>query len=81
VRIRLLYFAVLRDIAGTREAEIEVPTGTRASDIWERLRQQYRELADYRRPPMVALNEEYVTPEQQLRDGDELAFIPPVAGG
>ena len=81
MRVRLLYFAVLRDIAGTSQAEIDVPIGTSIDAIWQRLRQQYGELAAYRQPPLVALNEEYVAPDQVLRDGDELAFIPPVAGG
>ena len=81
MRVRLLYFAVLRDIAGTSSAEVELPSGTRAADVWERLRAEHRELAAYRHPPVVAVNEEYVAPDQMLRDGDELAFIPPVAGG
>lgn len=81
MRVRLLYFAVLRDIAGASTAEIELPSGARAADVWERLRAQHHELAGYRQPPMVAVNEEYVAADQMLRDGDELAFIPPVAGG
>ena len=81
MRVRLLYFAVLRDIAGTSAAEIDLPNGARAADVWERLRAQHRELAAYRLPPMIAVNEEYVGADQLLRDGDELAFIPPVAGG
>lgn len=81
MKIRLLYFAVLRDIAGTSAAEMDLPSGTSAMDVWQRLRAQHRELAGYQRPPLIAVNEEYVAPEQVLRDGDELAFIPPVAGG
>ena len=81
MRVRLLYFAILRDIAGSNAAEIDLPNGSRASDVWERLRAKHRELAEYRQPPMIAVNEEYVPADQILRDGDELAFIPPVAGG
>lgn len=60
---------------------MDLPAGTRAADVWQRLRAQHRELTGYQKPPMVAVNEEYVSPEQLLHDGDELAFIPPVAGG
>ncbi len=81
VRVRLLYFAVLRDITGSATAEIDLPNGSNAADVWDRLRTQHRELGSYRQPPMVAVNEEYVGPNHILRDGDELAFIPPVAGG
>ncbi len=79
--VRLLYFAVLRDITGKNEAEVSVKEGVRAGEVWETLRQQYAALVDYRKPPMIAVNETYATPDTILRDGDELAFIPPVAGG
>ena len=81
MRVRVLYFAILRDIAGTSTADVDVPAGARAADLWERLRSQHEELSAYRQPPMIAVNEEYVPAEHRLRDGDEVAFIPPVAGG
>jgi molybdopterin converting factor subunit 1 len=81
MNVRLLYFAVLRDITGTRQAEMSLRDGARAGDVWQSLREQYVQLADYRKPPMIAVNETYATPETVLHDGDELAFIPPVAGG
>jgi len=81
MKIRLLFFAVLRDIAGRREDVIELPDGTRAGDVWQRLRDEHAALRDYVQPPMIAVNETYVGAEERLRDGDELAFIPPVDGG
>jgi molybdopterin converting factor subunit 1 len=81
MKIRLLFFAVLRDIAGRGEDVIELPEGTHAGDVWQRLRDQHAALRDYIQPPMIAVNESYVSAEEPLRDGDELAFIPPVAGG
>jgi len=81
VKVRLLYFAVLRDIIGKHEDEVDLPEGTRANDVWNRLRSQHSQLAGYERPPMTAVNEAYVSADQTLRDGDEVAFIPPVAGG
>lgn len=81
MNVRLLYFAVLRDITGKSEAVVSLRDGVRAGDVWQSLREQYMQLADYRKPPMIAVNEIYATPETILRDGDELAFIPPVAGG
>jgi molybdopterin converting factor subunit 1 len=81
MKIRLLFFAVLRDIAGRGEDVIELPDGTRAADVWQRLRDEHAALRDYIQPPMIAINESYVAAEELLHDGDELAFIPPVAGG
>ena len=80
MKVKLLYFAVLRDIAGKREDVVELPDGTRAADVWQRFREEYRELRDYAQP-MTAINESYADADEVLRDGDELAFIPPVAGG
>ncbi len=81
MNVRLLYFAVLRDITGKSEAELQLAPGTRAADVWQKLRHDYVQLSDYAQPPMVAINETYAAADTVLRDGDELAFIPPVAGG
>ena len=81
MQVRLLFFAVLRDIAGTDERRLAVADGTTARDVWQSLRGEYAKLSEYAQPPMIAINESYAPPETILRDGDELAFIPPVAGG
>jgi len=81
MRVRLLYFAVLRDIIGAAESNVTLPSGARPRDVWRTLRAEYRELAGYDEPPLAAINESYASPDAELHDGDELAFIPPVAGG
>jgi molybdopterin converting factor subunit 1 len=81
MRVRLLYFAVLKDITGKSETELTLPEGSAAGDVWATMRNEYAELAGYTQPPMIAVNEAYARPETLLHDGDELAFIPPVAGG
>jgi len=81
MKVRLLFFAVLRDIAGVDARELVLSEGTTARDVWQSLRGEFAKLADYVQPPMIAVNEAYAEPSTVLRDGDELAFIPPVAGG
>lgn len=81
MNIRLLFFAVLRDITGKIEDAVELPDGTSAGEVWQQLRDRHPALRDYVQPPMIAVNESYVTADEPLHDGDELAFIPPVAGG
>lgn len=81
VKVRLLYFAVLRDMTGVSEEEMEVAPGTRPRDLWDAVRRRHAALADYSVPPMIAINESYAAADRELRDGDELAFIPPVSGG
>ena len=81
MKVRLLYFAVLRDITGKTETELSLPEGARAGDVWSSMLTEYAQLAGYDTPPLIAVNETYARPDTVLRDGDELAFIPPVAGG
>jgi len=81
MKVRLLYFAVLRDITGKSEAEVSLAEGTRAGEVWEAMRRDYTKLAAYEHPPLIAVNESYASADTLLHDGDELAFIPPVAGG
>lgn len=81
MKVRLLFFAVLRDIAGADARDLVLAEGTTARDVWQSLRGEFSKLADYVQPPMIAVNETYAEPETVLREGDELAFIPPVAGG
>jgi molybdopterin converting factor subunit 1 len=79
--VRLLFFAVLRDIAGADQRVLSLAEGTTAREVWQSLRSEFAKLANYTQPPMIAVNESYAEPDTKLRDGDELAFIPPVAGG
>jgi len=81
VQIRLLLFAVLRDIVGRSELELTLAEGTTAAQVWNQVRAPHPELRGYDLPPMTAVNQAYVPPQTILRHGDEVAFIPPVAGG
>lgn len=81
MKIKLLLFAVLRDIVGSEEMTLELDPHSRPLDVWSLLRQRHPALANFADPPMTAVNEEYVAPDAHLREGDELAFIPPVSGG
>ncbi|HEY0592198.1 MAG TPA: molybdopterin converting factor subunit 1 [Thermoanaerobaculia bacterium] len=79
--IRLLLFAALRDIVGTDELTVELDEGATPAALWSTLRSEHERLASYVAPPLVAVNQSYADPSTTLRDGDEVAFIPPVSGG
>jgi len=81
MKVRLLLFAVLKDIVGAAERTMSLPQGSRAIDVWEALRNDHDGLRHYKVPPMTAVNQTYVSADTTLHDGDEVAFIPPVAGG
>lgn len=81
MRIRLLLFAHYRDVAGTGEVELDVPPGSTAADVVRILRSSGGGYAHLPEAPAVAVNMEYVSLGRAVSDGDELALLPPLAGG
>ena len=79
VTIRL--FARLRELAGGSELSRQVPDGASAGDAWAALVAEFPTLADYSRSISCAVNAEYARLTTTLKDGDEVAFLPPVSGG
>ena len=79
VTIRL--FAGLRELAGSGELQQELPAGATARTAWDALAAQFPGIAAYREVASCAVNEEYARFTTPLRDGDEVAFLPPVSGG
>jgi molybdopterin synthase catalytic subunit len=80
IRVRL--FAVLKERAGRAELEIDLPLGT-VSDVLERVSRSVPALADLIGPGrvLVSVNQEFVKREAVVRDGDEVALMPPFSGG
>ena len=74
-------FAILREKAGTSDLTLELPEAATVADLLEEVTSRYPELLDSASHTMVAVNTEYVQETQPLRDGDEVALIPPVSGG
>ena len=79
VTIRL--FARLREIAGAAELERTLPDGATARTAWDVLVGEFPPLGDYATAVSCAVNEEYARLTAVLKDGDEVAFLPPVSGG
>ncbi len=81
MRVTVRLFARLREIVGNGELSWEGPAGSRVSDVWERLAQQYPAIAGHARSVSAAVNAEYARMDSTVGDGDEVAFLPPVSGG
>lgn len=79
--IHLRYFALVRELLGRDEERIDLPAGATAGDAFARVAEATPRLKGLERSIMLMVNQEYVRPNHELRDGDELAFIPPVSGG
>ena len=81
MRVRVRLFAIQRELAGTREVELELDDGATIEDAWRRLVERFPILEPGRPSVRFARNGEYVPADQTLSDRDELACIPPVSGG
>ncbi len=79
VTIRL--FARQRELAGWRMRTFELPDGATVEQAWDRLVTELPALAPGRDAVRFARNTAWVEAGERLVDGDELAIIPPVAGG
>ena len=77
VHVRL--FASYREAARTSRLDLALPDGARVSDLIHQLAADLPSLLAAR--GMVAVNHTYVGADTLLRDGDEVALIPPVSGG
>jgi molybdopterin converting factor subunit 1 len=92
VRVKVLYFGILKDQFGAAEQQVELPGGANVAELLELLRGQTSNSAmgnpeknaqeeQLWRSLAVAVNREYGSASTVLRDGDEVALLPPVSGG
>jgi molybdopterin synthase catalytic subunit len=79
IRVRL--FAMHRELLGRRELSLDMPEGATIADAWDRLVSENGALARTGASVRFARNGAYAVTDEPLADGDELALIPPVAGG
>ncbi len=80
MRVRVLLFGVLKDRLGGAEQLVDLGVGTTVAAVMDWARSS---LGDdgLIRSLAVAVNREYAGPETSLREGDEVALLPPVSGG
>ncbi len=82
VRLKVLFFASAREAAGTGQVFVELQDPALISSLLRKLMEDYPDLDIQGKQISVAVNKVYVTNEDiQLRDGDEVALLPPIAGG
>lgn len=75
--ITVKFFASLRERVGRAEATVEAPGALTARDVWTRVAGTQPMPAN----TLVAINMEYTAVDRPVKDGDEVAFFPPVTGG
>jgi molybdopterin converting factor subunit 1 len=81
MKVRVRFFASLREAMGRGEIEIDLPAAATAEEAWQHLVRTLPAIGERRRGLLASINRRYAPFDSPLTEGDELAFIPPVSGG
>ena len=80
-RVKLLFFATLRERAGTRSMELDIPTDLTIEGLKAKISTEYPNLKDSMSSVLITINREYAFDEAVIPPNAELAMFPPVSGG
>ena len=81
MHIKVLFFGLTGDLTGFNEEQIELPEGESLDGLCRHYESRFPRLKEVSQSLLAAVNEEVVERSWLLRDGDEVAFMPPVSGG
>jgi len=81
MKIKVRFFARYRDLVGNPETHLQVQPGTTVSTLKSQIEKQFPQLKTYAANLLVAINGEFVDNDLILKEGDEIALLPPLSGG
>jgi molybdopterin converting factor subunit 1 len=81
MRVRVLFFGMLKDLAGKSSDLLDLPDGALVRDVLAHYLGETPRLKESLAALAVAVNQEYTGPETVLKSDDEVALLPPVSGG
>ena len=81
MKVQVRLFAALREAVGSTHIPQELPPGAKVQDLMDLLARQYPALRSQISFVRAAVNRQYASLQTELRDGDEVALVPPVGGG
>ena len=79
--VRVLFFSVLRDVAGVGELVLQIRAGARVGHLLDELFARWPKLMDWDACLLIAVDQSYVKRDAPLHEGAEIAIMPPVQGG
>lgn len=80
-RVKLLFFATLRDRAGAKSMELDIPPDLTIQGLKDKISEEYPNLRESMSSVLVTINREYAFDEAVIPPEAELAMFPPVSGG
>ncbi len=81
IQLKVKFFGSYQEAVGKKELQIETDKVSRVQGLIEELTEKYPDLADLDDQLLIAVNKSMAEREKELKDGDEVAFLPPVSGG
>lgn len=81
MKIKVLLFASFREIVGASELTLTVDDGCTTTTLFEQLCEKHPQLKLGADQISVAVNKAYISASSELKDNDEVAFLPPISGG
>jgi len=81
MQVRVLFFGMLKDLAGKSSEMLELANGASVQDLLTECQAQIPRLKTSLSSLAIAVNQQYAGPETRLSQGDEVALLPPVSGG
>ncbi len=79
--VKLLFFATLRDRAGAKSMELDIPADLTVQGLKDKISSEYPNLRDAMSSVIITINREYAFDEAIIPPAAELAMFPPVSGG
>jgi len=81
MRVRVLFFGMVKEMAGKSQEELNLPDGALIRDVLQHYEDRLPQLKGLRSSLAVAVNQQYASPDAVLKPDDEIAVLPPVSGG
>src|SRR5579872_712071 len=81
MQVRILFFGVLKDLTGRESDLLDLPEHATVGDVFIHYEEITPRLEDFAASIAISINQEFAGPDSQLKEGDEIAFLPPVSGG
>lgn len=81
MKVIIKYFAIYEEILGKKEETAQVGDQMTVEELFKEILKDHPLCHEYLRSTLFAVNQKYTSKDCKLKEGDQIAFIPPVAGG
>jgi len=81
MKVRVQFYAQLRDLVGTREQDLDLPEGATVRDLLDEIYARQPSLGAHDKSILIGVGVEFVDRNYRLKPGEEISIMPPVQGG